>query len=65
MRKGGSPEQGAETLVFLAADPSVNGSGEVYWKNCQPQPPSDYALREDEAARLWALSERLCGITWG
>ncbi len=62
MKDGASPEQGAETLVFLAADPSVNGSGDIYWKNCQPQTPSAYALREDEAARLWALSERLCGI---
>jgi NAD(P)-dependent dehydrogenase (short-subunit alcohol dehydrogenase family) len=64
-KKGISPEQAAETPIFLAVDPSVNGSGDVYWKECQPKVPSADALREDEAARLWALSERLCGITWG
>ena len=64
-RNGGvSPEQGAETVVFLAADPSVEGSEAVYWRDCQPAPPSRVARHPEEAARLWALSERLCGITW-
>lgn len=63
-RKGGvSPEEGAATVVFLASAPEVGGSEDVYWKKCRPLVPSRYALREDEAARLWALSERLCGIT--
>jgi len=60
--KGVSPEQGAETVVYIATDPAVAGSQEVYWKDCQPVPPSEYALREREAARLWEYSERLCGI---
>ncbi len=61
---GVSPEQGAATIVFLAADPSVEGSCEFYWKDCRPAQPSPYARRAEEAARLWALSERLCGIHW-
>lgn len=65
MAKGARPEEGARTLVFLAADPAVEGSEAVYWKDCQPRRPSAYALRREPAARLWALSERLCGIAWG
>ncbi len=61
--KGGqTPEQGASTAVFVASDPTVEGSREPYWKNSQPLPPSRYAQRPEPAARLWELSERLCGI---
>ena len=62
MEGGVSPEQGAETIIYLATDPSVEDSNEVYWKDCQPKTPSRYARRTMEADRLWELSERLCGI---
>lgn len=62
MEAGVGPAQGAETIVFLATDPSVEGSNEVYWKDCRPKRPSRYAQRTEEAGRLWALSERLCGV---
>jgi NAD(P)-dependent dehydrogenase (short-subunit alcohol dehydrogenase family) len=61
-RGGADPEEAAQTSVFVAADPSVEASREVYWKKCKPLAPDPYTLREDEAARLWKLSERLCGI---
>jgi len=60
--QGVTPEQGAATVVHVAADLSVEGSNEIYWKDCRPLAPSPYALREDVSARLWELSERLCGI---
>lgn len=62
--RGASPEQGAATLVFLAADPAVAGSPAIYWKDCRPVEPSRAARSPEDAARLWALSERLCGIVW-
>lgn len=62
MARGASPEQAAGTVVYLASSPEVEGSTAVYWKDCRPKAPSRYARREDEAARLWALSERLCGV---
>ena len=61
-RAGGvTPEEGAQTAVFLAVEPVIQ-SNEIYWKDCRPLAPSPYSLREDEAAKLWNLSERLCGI---
>lgn len=63
-RRGGgvSPEQGTATTVFLASEPSLENFDAIYWKDCRPARPSSYALRPEEAARLWSLSERLCGI---
>ncbi len=63
-RAGVSPEQGAQTIVYLAADPKPACSHCIYWKDCQPIAPSDAALDAREAARLWALSEQLCGFAW-
>ncbi|GAB4472300.1 MAG: SDR family oxidoreductase [Anaerolineae bacterium] len=62
---GASPEQGAATVIFLAVDPSVEGTRHIYWKDCRPVRPSRQALSPAEAARLWALSERLCGLAEG
>jgi retinol dehydrogenase 12 len=61
--QGASPEQGATTLIFLATDPSVEDTYAGYWKDCRPTQPSQFARRNEEAARLWELSERLCGIS--
>ena len=60
--RGVSPEAVAKTVVFLATASSVGDSAEVYWKACRPKTPSAYAQRGDEAARLWELSARLCGV---
>ena len=59
---GASPEQGAETVVFLALENELEKPQAVYWKNCRPAAPSKYAQRQVEAARLWRLSARLCGL---
>ena len=65
-RNGGkSPRQGARTVVFLACSPSLRGFDAVYWKDCAPKPPSRYAMDPANTTRLWTMSERLCGITWG
>ena len=61
-KEGAAPEQGAATVVYLAAQAELPEPDAVYWKDCRPLAPDSYALREDAAARLWQLSARLCGI---
>jgi hypothetical protein len=62
-RKGGvSPQQGAATIVHLACTGVLEDANAPYWKDCRPRQADRYALREEEAARLWALSEKLCGL---
>ena len=64
-RSGGvTPEQGADTVVYLAGEPDIPASHRIYWKERTPLAPSNIALDEAEAARLWSLSERLCGVVW-
>ncbi len=54
-----TPAQGGERIVFLAADPAVEGkSGGYYDKNAETKPSR--ASRDDSnARRLWEVSERL------
>jgi NAD(P)-dependent dehydrogenase (short-subunit alcohol dehydrogenase family) len=56
-----SPERGAETIVYLAASPAVEGVSGLYFAKCAPATPSRAAQDDDAAARLWADSEQLAG----
>jgi NAD(P)-dependent dehydrogenase (short-subunit alcohol dehydrogenase family) len=57
-----SPEEGAKTLVHLAASPQVAGISGEYFYQCRPQLPAK-AARDDAAARhLWEVSERIAAL---
>ncbi len=59
-----TPAQGARTSVYLASSPDVEGVTGEYFARCQVARTSLRANDEGEAKRLWALSEKLCGVTW-
>jgi NAD(P)-dependent dehydrogenase (short-subunit alcohol dehydrogenase family) len=62
-RAGGTPpEVPARGIVFLLSEPALQDSTEIYWKDRQPRRASSRALDTLASARLWAQSERLCGI---
>jgi hypothetical protein len=57
-----TPDQGADTLVWLsAADASRHESGR-YWQNRRVQATSRTARRDDLAEGLWAQSAALAGL---
>src|SRR5271157_6654815 len=57
-----SPQQGAETLVYLASSPEVaNVTGEYFCK-CHPVMPSREAQDDAAAQRLWVETASLAGI---
>ena len=58
-----SPERGAETIVYLASSPNVEGVSGLYFSKCAPVKPSPAARDDAAAARLWEASERLAGAT--
>lgn len=60
--KGTPVEQPALAISYLAAEPALQQICEVYWKDCEPLKPSRYSQLEEAGARLWELSERMCGI---
>jgi len=58
-----TPAQGAETAVFLATRPELSGQAAQYWEKCRPKVPALAAQDPETAARLWRISEELCGIS--
>ena len=54
-----NPEQGAQTSIYLASDPAVDGITGAYWVKCAPVSPSDAAQDDAAARRLWDVSEQL------
>jgi NAD(P)-dependent dehydrogenase (short-subunit alcohol dehydrogenase family) len=51
--------QGAQTSIYLASDPAVEGITGAYWVKSAPVEPSDAALDDDAARKLWDISEQL------
>ena len=61
-----SPEQGADTIVYLAADPEVTRYSGTYWKERRRREPSSVVTDREARNRLWEMSMELCGIgTYG
>lgn len=59
-----TPAQGADTVVWLTQEPSLQDSSGDYYKNRRLHRPRSYATDLDSAKRLWELSEELCGFRW-
>jgi NAD(P)-dependent dehydrogenase (short-subunit alcohol dehydrogenase family) len=58
-----SPEQGAETTLYLACSPEVEGVSGQYFERCRPVRPSAAARDDAAARRLWEESARLLGLS--
>jgi retinol dehydrogenase-12 len=54
-----SPEKGAATIVYLAADPAVDGVSGQYFADCRPRTPARLAQDDADATKLWSVSEKL------
>jgi NAD(P)-dependent dehydrogenase (short-subunit alcohol dehydrogenase family) len=58
-----SPEQGAETAIYLATSPEVQGVSGQYFRRKQPIESSQLSYDTETAVRLWDLSERMTGLS--
>ncbi len=61
-RRGITPEESAKGLVFLATEPSIGDSTEIYWRHSHPKAPNPLALDAEEGRKLWEISAEMCGI---
>lgn len=62
-RSGGVPaEFSARGIVYLATEPSIQNSTDLYWKDSAPRRASREALNVESARRLWELSEQMSGL---
>jgi retinol dehydrogenase-14 len=57
-----SPEQGADTVIWLASSPDVEGVTGKYFANRREERTSSESYDEDKQRRLWAVSEELTGL---
>ncbi|MBA3472928.1 MAG: SDR family oxidoreductase [Rubrobacter sp.] len=57
-----SPEQGADTVIYLASSPEVEGMTGKYLADRKVKAPSDAAYDEATRKRLWEASEELTGL---
>ena len=57
-----TPERGADTAIWLASSPEVDGTSGGYYEKRRIATPSRAARDPESARRLWRLSERLTGL---
>ncbi|MFL6690272.1 MAG: SDR family oxidoreductase [Alphaproteobacteria bacterium] len=57
-----TPEQGAETIIYLASSPAVEGKTGGYYYKCRLETPSRAAQSDADAVRLWEISAKISGI---
>jgi NAD(P)-dependent dehydrogenase (short-subunit alcohol dehydrogenase family) len=60
---GATPEQGADTIIFLASSPEVEGVSGEYFERRRPRRSSPESYNEAAARRLWQVSEQLTGLS--
>jgi NAD(P)-dependent dehydrogenase (short-subunit alcohol dehydrogenase family) len=58
-----TPERGAETVVYLAASPDVEGVTGQFFVNRKARSSSKRSYDRGTARRLWTVSEQLAGLT--
>jgi len=59
-----TPEQGAQTSIYLASTEAGAINQGLYFTNSKPVKPKPWALDLARAQRLWQLSEDLSGVRW-
>lgn len=60
-----TPERGAQTSVYLASSPEVEGVTGKYFSNCKPKSSNKSSYDRVAAAQLWDVSAELVGLSTG
>jgi retinol dehydrogenase 12 len=58
-----SSAKGARTSIYLASSPDVDGVTGQYFYKCRVAKPSNAALDDPAAARLWEVSSEMTGVS--
>jgi NAD(P)-dependent dehydrogenase (short-subunit alcohol dehydrogenase family) len=57
-----TPEQGAQTIIYLASSPEVDGKSGGYYVKSKLATPTKEAQNDADAKRLWDESARIAGV---
>lgn len=60
---GKSAEKAAETTIYLATSPELDGVSGKYFEDKEEQESSEMSYSGDMARRLWQVSMELCGLS--
>ena len=58
-----TPEKGAETVIYLASSPEVEGVTGTYFQDCKPIKSVPRSYDREAARRLWQVSAELTGVS--
>jgi len=59
---GKTLEQGAQTTLYAAISPSIEGKGGIYLVDCKMRRSAKYSTDEKYAKKLWELSSKMVGL---
>lgn len=57
-----TPQQGAQTSIYCAVAPELEDVTGAYFSDCKRTNESNFAKRDEDAKRLWDISEELTGL---
>ncbi len=57
-----TPEEGAQTSIYLASSPEVEGVSGKYFDDCKPARSSPVSYDEAAQTRLWEVSAEMTGL---
>jgi NAD(P)-dependent dehydrogenase (short-subunit alcohol dehydrogenase family) len=57
-----TPEQGAQTIIYLASSPDVEGQSGGYYVKSKRTAPTREAQNDADAKRLWDVSAKIAGV---
>jgi NAD(P)-dependent dehydrogenase (short-subunit alcohol dehydrogenase family) len=57
-----TPEEGARTIIYLASSPEVAGVSGQYFFECKPATPTSAGQNDEDAERLWRISQEIAAI---
>ncbi len=57
-----TPEQGAQTSIYCATAPEVEGQQGTFWDNCAMTKLAKKAVNDEDSKRLWDYSVEQLGL---
>jgi hypothetical protein len=58
-----TPLQGAQTTIYCCLEESIQNHSGRYYSDCKEKMAASTTMSEEDAKRLWELSEKLVGLT--
>jgi retinol dehydrogenase-12 len=58
-----TPLQGTQTTIYCCLEESIQDHSGRYYSDCKETTAASAARSEEDAKRLWELSEKLVGLT--